>query len=109
MIAEADKGSSHVVSPAIADDDLVFQTYLSNSAAGGQSRRMVRCSRAGGGGGLRPILFNITPRRGDREAESRALAATHCAHIETLIAPYREELIDVYVESIVLLSICGIF
>lgn len=86
---DTEEGSSHVVSPAIADDDRVFNAYLSNTPYG-QSGRMVRFHLSSD----RPIVFNTLPKRGLRELESRALAASNCAIIEKTIEPYQDELIN---------------
>jgi len=89
------EGSSHIVSPAIADDDKVFQEYLSNTPYG-QSGRTVRFhpNSYNPNGPTRPIVFNTIPKRGTREAESRVLAASHCAIVQKLIEPYHDSLID---------------
>lgn len=94
-IAKSGEGSSHVVSPAIADDDKVFQEYLSNTPYG-QSGRTVRFhpNSYHSNGPARPIVFNTTPKRGSREAEGRALAASNCAIVEKLVEPYQDELIN---------------
>lgn len=94
VIAKSDEGSSHVVSPAIADDDRVFQEYLCKSP--GLSRRMVRVhlNLNNPARHTRPMLFHVVPKRGQRETESRSLAASHCEIIEELIEPYQNDLID---------------
>jgi len=95
-VAESGEGSSHVVSPAIANDDKVFQEYLSNTPYG-QNGRTVRFnpnSYNNLNGPTRPIVFNTIPKRGTREAESRALAVSKCAAIEEAIGPYRDDIIS---------------
>lgn len=106
-IITSEEGSSYVVSPAIADDDRVFQEYLCNTSPG-HSRRMVRFhlnfngnghgNRSGSGSHAgahtRPILFSMVPRRGERETESRTLAASHLQTTEKLIAPHENDVID---------------
>ena len=96
IIAESEEGSSHVVSPAIADDDRVFQEYLFSSPSYGQSRRMVRfhLDLNNLSQHTRPILFNTVPKRGKRESESRSLAASYCEVIEKLVEPHQNNLID---------------
>jgi hypothetical protein len=42
----------------------------------------------------RPILFNTVPKRGQRESESRSLAASYCEIIEKLVEPYQNDLIN---------------
>lgn len=95
IIAKSGQGSSMVVSPAIADDDRVFQEYLSNSPSD-QNRRMVRfhLNLDNANGHPRPLLFNIVPKRGQRETESRSLAASYCEVIEKIIEPYQDDLIN---------------
>jgi hypothetical protein len=98
-IIPLEEGSSHVVCPAIADDDRVFNEYFSNTSYG-QSRRMIRShlSRSDPGDRhARPILFSTVPKRGERETQSRAHAAANCTAIENLISPYQGDLIDLYV------------
>lgn len=95
LVAKSDKGSSHVVSPAIADDDRVFQEYLSNTSYG-QSRRMVRfhLNLNNPSQYTRSILFHTVPKRGQREMESRSIAASNLKIIEKMIEPYHNDLID---------------
>lgn len=95
IIAKSAEGSSHVVSPAIADDDRVFQEYLFSNTPYGQSKRMVRfhLNLNNPGQHTRPILFNTAPKRGKRESESRSLAASYCEIIERLVEPYQDDLI----------------
>ncbi|KAJ9641261.1 hypothetical protein H2204_002939 [Knufia peltigerae] len=50
-------------------------------------------------GPSRPIVFNTIPKRGSREAEGRALAASECASIEKTIEPYRDELTNLFFEK----------
>lgn len=95
VIAESEQGSSHVVSPAIADDDRVFHEYFSSTSYG-QSKRMVRShlnssipSRI-----ERPILFSTVPKRGQREEESRQIAAGNLEAIEGALHPHCNDLID---------------
>lgn len=83
-----EEGSAHVVNPAIADDDRVFQEYLSNEPPS-RNRRMVRShsivspslTRS------RSILFNIVSKRGERELEARGIAHSHLTTLEELIEP----------------------
>lgn len=102
-IITSEEGSSYVVSPAIADDDRVFQEYLCNTSPG-HSRRMVRFHLNFNGSGsatgsqtgahTRPILFSMVPRRGERETESRTMAASHLETTEKLLAPHASDVID---------------
>ncbi|TPX15462.1 uncharacterized protein E0L32_004442 [Thyridium curvatum] len=101
IIAQPDEGTSHVVSPAIADDDRVFQEYLSNTSTA-QKRRMVKFHLNLGQPTrhARQILFNIVPKRGERETESRSIAASSFEVIEKLIDPYQDDLITLFFEKI---------
>lgn len=101
IIAQPDEGTSHVVSPAIADDDRVFQDYLSNTSTA-QKRRMVKFHLNLGQPTRhsRQILFNIVPKRGERETESRSIAASSCEVIEKLIDPYQDDLITLWVSCV---------
>jgi hypothetical protein len=94
-IAKSGEGSSHIVSPAIADDDKVFQDYLSNTPYG-QSGRTVRFQPNSyhSSGPTRPIVFNTIPKRGAREEEARKFSASQCASIERIVDPNQDELID---------------
>ncbi|KAL1908332.1 hypothetical protein Sste5344_005860 [Sporothrix stenoceras] len=108
-IITSEEGSSYVVSPAIADDDRVFQEYLCNTSLG-HSRRMVRFELNFNGHGsangsqndahTRPILFGMVPRRGERETESRKLAASHLETTEKMIAPHEGDVIDLFFKKI---------
>lgn len=95
FITKTEQGSSHVVSLAIADDDKVFQEYLSNTPYG-QSRRMVRFHLDSNGAHRpsRPIVFNTQPKRGAREAESRAKAANRLDLVEKALEPHLSPLLD---------------
>lgn len=110
LIATSDEGSSTVVSPAIADDDRVFQEYLSATPSS-QSRRMVRFhlnlgngpdspNTSSASGHNRPVLFTVVPKRGQRETESRSLAASNCEIAEKLIEPYQNDVLDMQVHLV---------
>ena len=95
FISKTEQGSSHVVSLAIAEDDKVFQEYLSNTPYG-QSRRMVRfhLDSNGPNGITRPIVFNTQPKRGAREVESRGKATKRLELVEKTLQPHLNDLID---------------
>lgn len=95
FVAKAEQGSSTVLSPAIADDDRVFQDYLSNSGYG-EGQRMVRfyLNSSNPSTSARPIVFNTIPRRGTREEFSRSNSASRCKIIENLVAPHQNDLVD---------------
>ncbi|KAK5166058.1 uncharacterized protein LTR77_008319 [Saxophila tyrrhenica] len=101
MVVAPEEGSAHVVSPAIADDDRVFQEYLSNEPSN-RNRRMIRSHPTMGDSmpEARPILFNIVPKRGQREAESRLLAQSHLKGLEELVAPYQQDLVDLFFSKV---------
>ncbi|KAH7409690.1 putative Zn(II)2Cys6 transcription factor [Cadophora sp. MPI-SDFR-AT-0126] len=101
ITAKSHEGSSHVVSPAIADDDRVFQEYLSNTPHG-QSRRTVRfqLDLSNPSQYTRSILFQIVPKRGKREVESRSIAASNLEIIDRRIAPYQDDLINLFFEKV---------
>jgi hypothetical protein len=92
---KVEHGSSHVVNLAIAEDDKVFQEYLCNTSYG-PSSRMVRFHLTPNqpDGPSRPIVFNTVPKRGMRETEGRLRAASRLDIVEKIIAPYRDDLID---------------
>ncbi|KAK4902719.1 hypothetical protein LTR27_000658 [Elasticomyces elasticus] len=93
-----EEGSAHVVSPAIADDDLVFQEYLSNEPSS-LGRRMIRSHATmtqSSSAKARPIMFHIVPKRGQREIQSRRLAQSHLIALEELLDPYHQDLIDLF-------------
>ncbi|KAK5718414.1 hypothetical protein LTR15_008141 [Elasticomyces elasticus] len=97
-IMTPEEGSAHVVSPAIADDDLVFQEYLSNEPPT-LGRRMIRSHATviqPSSAKARPIMFHIVPKRGQREIESRRLAQSHLIALEELLDPYHQDLIDLF-------------
>jgi hypothetical protein len=91
--AGGEEGSSHIVSPAIAEDDRVFQEYLSNISYG-PNGRTIRFHPHTYGGLTRPIVFNTIPKRGAREAESRAEAAAKFEVVERMISPHQADLLD---------------
>ncbi|KAL3463615.1 fungal-specific transcription factor domain-containing protein [Aspergillus heterothallicus] len=85
IVAEADDDSSHVVSPAVADDNDILESYLS-AIPSARKRYLIRTSSTSDGH-LRPVRFNLVPRRPLGVVANQSLAAAKCEIIEKYMGP----------------------
>lgn len=92
IVTEAGDDSSHIVSPAVADDNDILQSYLSAFPAT-QRRCLVRTSQ-NSNRPLRPARFNVVPRRPLGVAANQSLAASKCEVIEKYLDPDIDEYLN---------------
>lgn len=92
IVTEAGDNSSHIVSPAVADDNDILESYLSAVPAA-QSRYLVRTSQTSDRP-LRPVRFNVVPRRPLGVAANQSLAASKCEVIEKYLDPNIDEFLN---------------
>lgn len=88
--AETNPDNPHIVSPAVADDNTILETYL--SPLPGSRRRIIRPTANGTGS----VLFNTVQRRPLGVSCNQSLAGSKCQIIEKLIEPHEHDLIDLY-------------
>lgn len=88
IVAEAGDDSSHIVSPAVAGDDDILESYLSSVPT---TRRRFLAPTSPSGGTLRPVRFNVVPRRPLGVPAMQSLAAAKCEIIEKLMGPDVDE------------------
>ncbi|PLB38627.1 putative RNA12 protein [Aspergillus candidus] len=88
--AETNPDNAHIVSPAVADDNTILETYL--SPLPGSRRRMMRPTV----NGTRPVLFNTVQRRPLGVSCNQSLAGSKCQIIEKLIEPHEHDLVDLF-------------
>lgn len=92
IVAEAGDNSSHVVSPAVAEDNDILESYLSTIP---DSRRpsLIRAN-SNSNRPMRPVLFNTVPRRPLGLFTNQSLPATKCEIIEKYLGPNLDEVVN---------------
>lgn len=95
IVSETGDNSSHIVSPAIADDNDVLESYLSTFPD--TRRRCIIQTNPSSNRPLRPVLFNTVPRRPLGVTANQSLAAMKCEIIEKYLEPYVQEVVDMWV------------
>jgi hypothetical protein len=98
MLAESGDSSTHIISPAIVDDNEELDSYLSSNPAVG-IRRITRTSLTGSNMGppSRRVLFNTVLRKPLGVQARQTLAASKLEVIEKLLEPHVVDLIDLHV------------
>lgn len=91
IVAETGDNSSHIVSPSVADDNEILESYLSAISPG---RRCLLRTTPSLNQSPRPVRFNIVPRRPLGVTVNQSLAASKCEIIEKYLSPDIEEYID---------------
>lgn len=91
-IADTGDISSHVISPAVVDDNNVLERYLSATPQA-SSRYLVR-THSNPKRLIRPVLFNAVPRRPLGVPAHQSLAEMKCELIEKYIEPDMNRLLD---------------
>ncbi|KAL2818649.1 fungal-specific transcription factor domain-containing protein [Aspergillus granulosus] len=94
IVAEAEDDSSHIVSPAVADDNDILESYLS-AIPSAQKRYLIRTSSSSDGH-LRPVRFNLVPRRPLGVVANQSLAAARCETIEKYMGLDLDEYLNLY-------------
>lgn len=92
IVAETGDDSSHIVSPAVANDNDVLESYLS-TIPGARRRCLIRPS-FDSGRAIKPVLFNTVSRRPLGMNTKQTLAATKCEYIEKYLEPGVEDIVD---------------
>lgn len=95
IVAEADDDSSHIVSPAVADDNDILQSYLSATPSA-QTRYLIRTSSKSDRH-LGPVRFNAVPRRPLGVVANQSFAASKCELIEKYMEPDIDEYLNLCV------------
>ncbi|KAL4882506.1 fungal-specific transcription factor domain-containing protein [Aspergillus karnatakaensis] len=93
-LTEAEEDSSHIVSPAVADDNDILESYLS-AIPSARKRYLIRTG-SNSNGHLRPVRFNVVPRRPLGVVANRSLAASKCEIIEKYIEPDVNEYLNLW-------------
>ncbi|CEL02244.1 hypothetical protein ASPCAL03415 [Aspergillus calidoustus] len=94
IVSEAEDDSSHIVSPAVADDNDILESYLS-AIPSSRKRYLIRTSSSSDGH-LRPVRFNLVPRRPLGVVANQSLAAAKCEIIEKYMGPDLDEYLNLY-------------
>lgn len=94
IVTETGDDSSHVISPAVADDNDILESYISATPLA-RRRCLVRPSAtASSARPMRPVRFNIVPRRPLGVTANQTLAESKCEIIEKLMDPFVDEYIN---------------
>ncbi|KAI5198270.1 hypothetical protein E4T39_06857 [Aureobasidium subglaciale] len=98
MLAASGDSSTHVISPAMVDDNQELDSYLSNGSAVG-IRRITRASstNASMGPPSRHVLFNTVLKKPLGIQARQSLAAGKLEVVEKLLEPHSADLIDLHV------------
>jgi hypothetical protein len=98
MLAESGDSSTHIISPAIVDDNEELDSYLSSNPAVG-IRRITRTSSTSStmGPPSRRVLFNTVLKKPLGIHARQTLAASKLEVIEKLLEPHIMDLIDLHV------------
>ncbi|KAJ5590393.1 hypothetical protein N7450_004365 [Penicillium hetheringtonii] len=94
IVAEAGDNSSHIISPAVADDNDILESYL--SAAQTEKRRCLARSNHTSNAPLRPVRFNVVPRRPLGVSVKQSLAEAKVELIERYMDPNIEEFLNLF-------------
>ncbi|KAL4964846.1 Zn(II)2Cys6 transcription factor [Aspergillus stella-maris] len=90
---EAENDSSHIVSPAVADDNDILESYLS-AIPTAQRRHMISTSSSNRHFG--PVRFNAVPRRPLGVVANQSFAASKCELIEKYMDPDIDEYLNLF-------------
>ena len=101
IVEETCDDSSHIVSPAVADDNDILESYLSTVPPA--RRRCLIPTNPASNRPLRPVRFNFVPRRPLGVTANQSLASSKCEVIEKYMDPDIGEFINlcVYLWSLV--------
>ncbi|KAL3476055.1 fungal-specific transcription factor domain-containing protein [Aspergillus californicus] len=94
IVAEAEDHSSHIVSPAVADDNDILEGYLS-AIPTARKRYLIRTGSELNRH-LRPVRFNIVPRRPLGVVANQSVAASKCELIEKYMEPDIGEYLNLF-------------
>ncbi|CAG8363090.1 unnamed protein product [Penicillium salamii] len=94
---EAGDNSSHIVSPAVAEDNEVLEKYLS-AVPTAQRGSLIRTGSASNCS-LRPVRFNVVSRRPLGVSTTQSLAVSKCEIIEKYMHPDLDEYLNLFFEK----------
>lgn len=92
IVAESGDNSSHIISPAVADDSEFLESYLSTIPDARRTnliRTSVISNRL-----VRPVLFNTVPRRPLGVSANQSVPAAKCEIIEKYLEPFANDIVD---------------
>lgn len=92
IVTEAGDDSSHIVSPAVADDNDILESYL--SAVPAAQRKYLTPNSQASNRPLRPVRFNVVSRRPFGVTAHQSLAASKCEIIEKYLDPDTDEFLN---------------
>lgn len=92
IVAEAGDDSSHIISPAVADDNDILESYLSTAQT--EKRRCLARSSHTSNAPLRPVRFNVVPRRPLGVSAKQSLAEAKLEVIERYMDPNIEDFLN---------------
>jgi hypothetical protein len=92
IVAEAGDDSSHIISPAVADDSDILDSYLSTAQT--EKRRCLARSSSTSNGPLRPVRFNVVPRRPLGVSIKQSVAESKLEVIERYMDPHIDEFLN---------------
>lgn len=94
LVTETGDESSHIISPAVADDNDILESYISATPLS-RRRCLVRPNaNASSTRPMRPVRFNVVPRRPLGVPVNQTLAESKCEIIEKLMNPFIDEYIN---------------
>ncbi|KAJ5932617.1 hypothetical protein N7516_007106 [Penicillium verrucosum] len=96
IVTEAGDDSSHVVSPAVAGDNAILESYLCVAST---SRNRCLATRPTSTRPMRPVRFDVVPRRPLGVATVQSLAASKCEVIEKYLDPDIEEYLNLFFQK----------
>ncbi|KAG9601564.1 hypothetical protein KCU77_g2749, partial [Aureobasidium melanogenum] len=101
MLAESGDSTTHIISPAIVDDNEELDSYLSSNPAVGL-RRITRTSSTGTNMGppSRRVLFSTVLRKPLGINANQSIAAGKLEIIEKLLEPHVADMIDLFFENV---------
>ncbi|KAL4920668.1 fungal-specific transcription factor domain-containing protein [Aspergillus aurantiobrunneus] len=94
IVTEAEDDSSHIVSPAVADDNDILESYL--SAIPSTKRRYLVRTSSNSSRPFGPVQFNAVPRRPLGVVANQSFAASKCELIEKYMDPDIDEYLTLF-------------
>ncbi|EEP81810.1 predicted protein [Uncinocarpus reesii 1704] len=97
ILADASNNSSHVVSPAVADDSDMLESYLTTTTTA-SGRRLIGSFPGADVAArpARPVLFSVVPKRPYSVTSHTSRASEKCELIEKFIEPHARDLVDLF-------------
>lgn len=92
IATETGNDSSHVISPAVAEDNEILESYLSTIPL--VRRRCLVRQSSSSSQPARPVRFNTVPRRPLGVTANQTLAASKCEVVEKYMDPFIDEYLN---------------